>query len=153
MSSLGANTIRVYHVGTGDHGACMSTFADNGIYLFVDMDTFNTQIEQDNAHWNQSQAEAFEAVMDEFHSYDNTAGFFVGNEVVTMANKSEAIVYVKAATRDMKAYRQSKGYRNIPIGYSAADISDLRPNLQNYLVCGNNASENVDFFGLSTCPL
>ena len=47
MQKLGANTIRVYHVdGAQNHTDCMSTFADAGIYLFVDLDTFTTQIEQ-----------------------------------------------------------------------------------------------------------
>jgi hypothetical protein len=47
MKSLGANTIRVYHVdASGDHTGCMSAFADAGIYLFVDLDTFETQINQ-----------------------------------------------------------------------------------------------------------
>jgi len=47
MKDLGANTIRVYHVEpNGDHSGCMSAFSDNGIYLFVDLDTFSTQITQ-----------------------------------------------------------------------------------------------------------
>lgn len=46
MSQLGANAIRVYHVDpTGSHSGCMSAFADAGIYLFVDLDTFNTAID------------------------------------------------------------------------------------------------------------
>ena len=49
----------------------------------------------------------------------------------------------------MKAYRDAKQYRKIPIGYSAADIAELRPNLQNYLSCGTNASEQIDFFALN----
>ena len=49
----------------------------------------------------------------------------------------------------MKAYRDSKGYRNIPIGYAAADIAVLRPMLQNYLACGDNASEALDFYSLN----
>ena len=45
MQDLGANTIRVYHVDpSGDHKGCMSAFADVGIYLFVDLDTFSTQL-------------------------------------------------------------------------------------------------------------
>ena len=45
MKTLGANAIRVYHVDpTGDHTQCMSPFADAGIYLWVDLDTFTTQI-------------------------------------------------------------------------------------------------------------
>ncbi len=47
MADLGANTIRVYHVDpTGNHDACMKAFADVGIYLFVDLDTFDTQFNQ-----------------------------------------------------------------------------------------------------------
>jgi hypothetical protein len=150
MKTLGANAIRVYHVDTtGDHSACMHSFADAGIYLFVDMDTFDTQIEQNDPHWNQTQFSAFKQIMDEFQKYDNTAGFFVGNEVLTLANGSVAAPFIKAAARDTKAYRDSKGYRNIPIGYSAADIASLRPMLQNYLACGTKSNENVDFFALN----
>lgn len=39
---------------------------------------------QNSPHWNESQVERFSAVMDAFHTYDNLAGFFVGNEVITM---------------------------------------------------------------------
>jgi hypothetical protein len=47
MKTLGANAIRVYHVdSTADHKPCMDVFADAGVYLFVDLDNFDTQIEQ-----------------------------------------------------------------------------------------------------------
>lgn len=88
--------------------------------------------------------------MDTFIQYDNVLGFFVGNEVVALNNQSQAAPFIKAATRDMKAYRNSKGYRAVPIGYSAADIAELRPMLQDYLTCGGNASENIDFYGLNS---
>lgn len=46
MKTLTANAIRVYHVDPdADHDGCMSAFADAGIYLLVDLDTFDTQIE------------------------------------------------------------------------------------------------------------
>jgi 1,3-beta-glucanosyltransferase GAS1 len=46
MQVLGANAIRVYHVDpAGDHTGCMSAFAAAGIYLFVDLETFNTAID------------------------------------------------------------------------------------------------------------
>lgn len=46
MQKLGANAIRVYHVDpNGDHSGCMSAFAAAGIYLFVDLETFNTAID------------------------------------------------------------------------------------------------------------
>ncbi|KAJ5692894.1 Glycoside hydrolase superfamily [Penicillium macrosclerotiorum] len=150
MSELGANAIRVYHVdANGDHSGCMTAFADAGIYLFVDLDTFTTQIEQTSPHWNETQLDRFAAVLDEFQQFDNTAGVFVGNEVLTTANGSHAAPYVLAAARDIKAYRDKKGYREIPVGYSAADIADLRPMLQNYLACATNASERLDFYSLN----
>lgn len=88
--------------------------------------------------------------MDTFHNYNNVLGFFVGNENIAKKEDSPAAPYLKAAARDMKAYRDSKGYRKIPIGYSAADIEQLRPMLQNYLTCGGNSSEIVDFFALNS---
>ena len=150
MKTIGTNSIRVYHVDpSADHTKCMSAFADAGIYIWLDLDTFTTQIEQNTPKWTESQRDAFAAVMDEFHQYDNLAGFFVGNEVLTTGNGSVAAPYVKAAARDMKAHRDAKNYRKIPIGYSAADIATLRPMLQNYLACGSNASETLDFFSLN----
>jgi hypothetical protein len=87
--------------------------------------------------------------MDAFHSFDNVAGFFVGNEVLTVPANSPAAPFVKAAAHDMKSYRNSKGYRTIPVGYSAADIASLRPMLQNYLSCGPDLSATIDFFSLN----
>lgn len=150
MSELGTNAIRVYHVDpNADHKGCMTALADAGIYLFVDLDTFTTQIEQTAPHWNQTQFDRFKDVLDEFQNYDNTAGVFVGNEVLTTTEGSPAAPYVLAAARDIKAYRDQKGYRKIPVGYSAADIAVLRPMLQNYLACSSNSSERLDFYSLN----
>ncbi|CAN8103721.1 unnamed protein product [Discula destructiva] len=151
MQELGANAIRVYHVdASASHTACMTAFANAGIYLFVDLDSFNSYILPETPYWNETQLASFQAVMDEFVTYDNTLGFFVGNEVIAQAGQSLAAPYIKAAARDLKAYRSSKGYRQIPVGYSAADIAELRPMLQDYLTCGGNASETVDFFSLNS---
>jgi len=150
MKTIGTNSIRVYHVDASkNHDNCMQAFSDAGIYIWVDLDTFDTQVEQNTPRWTQGQRDSFGAVMDTFSKYDNLAGFFVGNEAITTPNGSVTAPYIKAAARDMKAYRDSKKYRNIPIGYSAADIASLRPNLQNYLACGGNSSETLDFFSLN----
>ena len=147
MRTLGANAIRVYHVDpSADHDGCMKAFSDAGIYAFVDLDTFDTYVLPGTPTWNDTQYDAFQKVMDAFHAYDNLAGFFVGNELITTAADSIAAPYVKAAARDMKAYRDGRGYRKIPIGYSAADIAILRPNLQNYMACGDDPAEALDFF-------
>lgn len=105
---------------------------------------------QNDPWWNQTQHDRYAEVMDAFIKYDNVLGFFIGNEIIIQADQSLAAPYIKAATRDMKAYRDKKKYRKVPIGYSAADIAELRPMLQDYLTCGGNSSENVDFFALNS---
>lgn len=61
-----------------------------------------------------------------------------------------AAPYVLAAVADLKGYQKAKGYRQIPIGYSATDTTVLRPMLQNYLVCRANETERVDFYALNS---
>ncbi|RDW70400.1 1,3-beta-glucanosyltransferase-1 [Coleophoma crateriformis] len=151
MKTLGTNSIRVYHVNPYvDHSACMKIFDDAGIYIWLDLDTFNTTIVQTAPAWSEEQFIAFTMVMDAFQSFDNLGGFWIGNEVISSASGSPAAPYVKAAVADMKAYLAKKNYRDIPIGYSAADIAELRPNLQNYLACGTDYSQSIDFFGLNS---
>ncbi|CAK7232377.1 hypothetical protein SEUCBS140593_008240 [Sporothrix eucalyptigena] len=145
MKTLGTNTIRVYHVdASADHSSCMSAFAEAGIYTLIDLDTFDTYI------MDADQYNSYAAVMDAFANYTNVLGFFIGNEVIALLNQSIAAPYIKAAAHDMKAYRDSKNYRQIPIGYSAADIAELRPMLQDYLTCGGDTADNVDFFSLNS---
>jgi len=128
----------------------MSVFSDAGIYVWLDLDTFTTQIVQTAPTWTEDQFLAFATVMDVFQQYDNLAGFWVGNEVINTAAGSPAGPYVKAAAADMKSYMKAKNYRRIPLGYSAADISELRPSLQNYLACGSDPDQAIDFFGLNS---
>ncbi|EAW09875.1 putative 1,3-beta-glucanosyltransferase [Aspergillus clavatus NRRL 1] len=150
MAQLGTNAIRVYHVDpSANHDGCMTALAAAGIYLFVDLDTFETQIEQNDPHWNQTQFDRFKEVLDEFQKYENTAGVFVGNEILTTKGGSAAAPYLLAAARDIKSYRDEKNYRNIPVGYSAADIAELRPMLQNYLACAEDPDERLDFYALN----
>lgn len=117
---------------------------------FSGPDLLRIRISQDDPWWNQTQHDRYAEVMDAFHNYNNVLGFFVGNEIIARANQSQAAPFIKSATRDMKAYRDKKGYRKIPIGYSAADIAELRPMLQNYLTCGGREADNVDFFALNS---
>lgn len=74
---------------------------------------------------------------------------FVGNEVLTTKEGSAAAPFILAAARDMKVYRDMRDYRNIPVGYSAADIAELRPMLQNYFACFEDPYERLDFFALN----
>jgi 1,3-beta-glucanosyltransferase GAS1 len=69
----------------------------------------------------------------------------VGNEATARPDQTLVAPYIKASAHDTKAYMISKSYREIPIGYAAADIESLRPMLQNYLACCGDSSENIDF--------
>ncbi|KUJ07589.1 uncharacterized protein LY89DRAFT_601207 [Mollisia scopiformis] len=151
MQAIGTNSIRVYHVDPYvNHDGCMKAFSDAGIYVWLDLDTFNTTVVQTDQQWTLEQFAAFALVMDVFQGYDNIGGFWIGNEVINTASGSPAAPYVKAATADMKSYMAAKKYRTIPIGYSAADIAELRPMLQNYLACGDTQDQSIDFFGLNS---
>ena len=44
--------------------------------------------DQEDPYWNQTQLNAYEAVLDSFHTYDNLAGVFVGNEVLNFGTQS-----------------------------------------------------------------
>ena len=89
----------------------MKTFADAGIYIWLDLDTFDTSIQgpgMPQPLWNVSQFEAYQTVIDVFHKYDNLGGLFVGNEVLTSPETDVAAPYVKAAAADMKTYRDGQ---------------------------------------------
>ncbi|KAI3530493.1 glycolipid anchored surface protein [Colletotrichum abscissum] len=154
MKTLGTNAIRVYHVdSSANHDGCMSAFDKAGIYTLIDLDTFDSYIlpeVQNTPYWNETQFNAYAKVMDNFAKYDNVLGFFIGNEIIALPTQSQVAPFMKAAARDMKAYRDKKGYRKIPVGYSAADIAELRPMLQDYLTCGGKPEDNIDFFGLNS---
>lgn len=128
----------------------MNAFEAASIYVWLDLDTFNTTIVQEAPTWTIDQLSAFGAVLDAFEPYSNLAGFWIGNEVINAASGSIAAPYIKAAVADMKSYIAAKNYRSIPIGYSAADIAELRPMLQNYLACGSYPEQAIDFFGLNS---
>jgi len=61
----------------------MQAFDDAGIYVFLDVDTFDTMIVQSSPSWTLQSFTAFTAVIDAFDKYDNVAGFYISNEVFT----------------------------------------------------------------------
>ncbi|KAE8443658.1 hypothetical protein EG329_001516 [Mollisiaceae sp. DMI_Dod_QoI] len=145
MQTLGVNTIRVYFIDTSaNHDGCMSAFEDAGIYVLVALDSTWSVINRNSPKWTTAQYSNFTAVMDAFANYNNTLGFVAGNEVINEISTSNAALYVKASALDLKKYRDGKGYRDIPVGYTGADVPSLTPTLQNYLACG---SYGIDFYG------
>lgn len=49
----------------------------------------------------------------------------------------------------MKAYAAAREYRAIPIGYYTNKVDTWYQQLGEYLVCGGNESESIDFYGVN----
>jgi len=151
FKDLGLNTIRVYTVdNTANHDECMQALDDAGIYLVVDVNTPQYSLNREDPHtsYNDVYLQSVFATMDAFAKYDNTMAFFSGNEVINNEKSTKCAPYIKAVVRDMKSYRSAQGMRGIPIGYSAADVSQNREQTATYLNCGSE-DERSDLFAFN----
>ncbi|CAB46773.1 1,3-beta-glucanosyltransferase gas4 [Schizosaccharomyces pombe] len=150
FKKLGINTVRVYQVdNSADHDKCMNALSEAGIYVILDLNTYRHSISR--AHpalsYNKVYLQHLFATIDAFKGYDNVLGFFSGNEVVNDEDTT-AITWVKAVTRDVKAYIKKHSDRHIPVGYSAADVAENRLQLAHYFNCGDE-SERADFYAFN----
>lgn len=154
FQKLGINTIRVYSVdNSANHDDCMKTLADAGIYLALDVNTpFYSLNRKDNASiamsYNDVYLQSVFATIEAFAQYDNTLLFYSANEVINDDTTTFAAPYIKAVTRDMKAYIKARNLRQIPVGYSAADVESNRYQIATYLNCGPDAVRS-DFFAFN----
>lgn len=151
FKALGINTIRVYTVdNTADHDACMSTLSDAGIYLALDVNSpkYSLNRATPKPSYNDVYLQSVFATVDAFAKYDNTLLFFSGNEVINNDQTTSAAPYIKAVTRDIRAYIKARNYRSIPVGYSAADVDSNRYEMAEYMNCGSD-DERSDFFAFN----
>ncbi|KAF7193610.1 1,3-beta-glucanosyltransferase gel1 [Pseudocercospora fuligena] len=151
FKKLGLNTIRVYTVDNSkNHDQCMNALAEAGIYLALDVNTPNYSLNRDTPgeSYNPTYLQSIFATIDAFAGYTNTLLFFSGNEVINTDNSTTAAPYVKAVTRDMKQYIGERGYRSIPVGYSAADVSENQYLMAQYMDCGETPSIS-DFYAIN----
>ncbi|KAH0361111.1 beta-glucanosyltransferase, partial [Aureobasidium melanogenum] len=151
FKQLGINTIRVYTVDNSvNHDTCMNALADAGIYVALDVNTPLYSIRRDKPaiSYNAVYLQSLFATVDAFANYTNTLLFFSGNEVINDGNTTDCAPYIKAVTRDLKQYRNNRGYRAIPIGYSAADVSENRYETAQYMNCGTD-DQRSDFFAFN----
>ena len=147
LEELGVNAIRVYAIdATKDHDECMKLLDDAGIYLIQDLSNPHSSINREDPAWNTDLFETYAGVIDAMAKYDNTLGFFAGNEVSNVQSNTNASAFVKAAVRDSKAYIASKNYRTIGVGYATNDDKDIRDDLKDYFNCGPS-SDSIDFWG------
>lgn len=134
-----------------NHDTCMNALADAGIYLILDVNNplYSINRASPAASYNDVYLQSVFATIDAFIGYTNTLAFFSGNEVVNdQTNTTLAAPYVKATTRDMRQYIKERGYRAVPVGYSAADVAQNRYQLAEYFNCGTD-DERSDFFAFN----
>jgi hypothetical protein len=142
FQKLNVNTIRVYAIdNTANHDECMQLLADAGIYLALDINSpaysLNNQFPwRTNQSYNTAYLQNAFATVDAFSQYDNTLLFFSANEVIFFSNSTYAAPFMKAVTRDVRKYIKARGYRSIPVGYSAKDNEDILPQILDYVNCG-----------------
>ncbi|KAG5439784.1 hypothetical protein PCANB_000066 [Pneumocystis canis] len=150
MKELGINTIRVYQIDNShNHDICMKLLNDNGIYLFLDVNTALISL------WSLNTASSYTdeylqnifATVDAFKKYENLIGFFSGNEVVASEDQTSSLPWIKAVIRDLKLYISIHSKRKIYVGYSATDLNNRLPTAL-YLNCGNDA-HRVDFYAIN----
>ncbi|CAK4032174.1 carbohydrate-binding module family 43 [Lecanosticta acicola] len=148
LTQLQTNTIRVYAIDpTKDHTDCMTQMANAGIYVLADLGSPQMSINQDDPQWNTALYQRYTSVVDAMANFQNTLGFFAGNEIITQSNNSDSAPFAKAAVRDMKAYIKQKNYRPMGVGYATNDNPDIRVPLADYMNCGSDQSSAVDFWG------
>lgn len=148
---LGINTIRVYSIdNTANHDECMSKLADAGIYLLLDVNLPEASISrlQAECSYNTMYLNEVFATVSNLAKYNNTLGFFAGNEVINDGPSIAAAPYVKAVVRDIKNFLKNNGFRQVPVGYSAADVSQGLDTAE-YLNCGDDAMARVDMYGFN----
>ncbi|KAI9041884.1 glycoside hydrolase family 72 protein [Aspergillus affinis] len=147
MQELNTNTIRVYAIDpTADHKKCMQLLADAGIYVISDLSSPSQSIDRNDPRWEVSLYNRYTSVIDEMAQYNNTLGFFAGNEVSNNVKTTDASAFVKAAVRDMKSYIKRKNYRSLGVGYATNDDSSIRVHMANYFDC-ESEEDSIDFWG------
>ncbi|KAI1980977.1 1,3-beta-glucanosyltransferase [Ophidiomyces ophidiicola] len=151
FKKLGLNTVRIYTVDNSkSHEECMRALSDAGIYLVLDVNTPKYSINRNDPapSYNDVYLQNVFATVDLFAKYDNTLAFFSGNEVINDEKTSSTAPYIKAVTRDIRQYIRNRKLREIPVGYSAADVSANRLETAQYMNCGSD-DERSDFFAFN----
>lgn len=154
FKDLGINTIRIYTIDNSEnHDEAMKMLDDAGIYLALDANTPKYSLNRESAQtlfqsYNDDYLQSVFATIDAFAKYDNLLLFFSGNEVINAKNNTNAATYIKAVTRDMKRYISNRLDRQIPVGYSAADVAENIEQQALFFNCGTD-DERSDFFAFN----
>lgn len=132
----------------------MTLLANAGIYLILDVNSPKPGQSLNRyepwTSYNPNYVNHILKVVHQFAGYNNTLGFFAGNEVINDdISAKESPHYLKAVIRDMHQYMKNNSPRVVPVGYSAADDLRFRTSLAKYFECGD-ADVAVDFYGVNS---
>ncbi|CAH0048525.1 unnamed protein product [Clonostachys solani] len=154
MKNLGVNTIRVFGAdSTKDHKDCMEAFSSQDIYVWMDLTTSSKRIDATKSGWTADLYNNFTSTVDHFAEYDNILAFTLGAEVLDNTTKSSVgAVAVKAAARDIRAFRDARGYRQIPVTYSSGSVGPHLSLSGQFLACGD-AKNRIEIFGIDSYSL
>ncbi|KXX77407.1 hypothetical protein MMYC01_206065 [Madurella mycetomatis] len=152
MRNLGVNTIYVYSIDPEqDHDGCMEEFANQGIYVWLNLGDFPraTDSLQQEPQWTASQYSWWTMCMDSIAGFDNVLAFGIAQQTINESPNSTVVApSLKAAARDVRAYRDARGYRAIPLSYSAGEEEQFQLLTAEYLTCGDT-DETIDIFALN----
>jgi len=155
FKELGINTIRIYTIDNSqDHTEAMQMLDEAGIYLALDANTPAFSLNRESAEtlhtsYNDVYLQSVFATIDAFSGFNNLLLFFSGNEVINARNNTNAAPYIKAVTRDMRQYISAQADRQIPVGYSSADVAENIEQQANYFACGDDEWARSDFFAFN----
>lgn len=155
FKELGINTIRIYTVDNSkNHDEAMALLDEAGMYLALDANSpaysLNREdLESLHQSYNDVYLQSVFATIDQFAGYSNLLLFFSGNEVINARNNTNAAPYIKAVTRDMRIYISKQARRQIPVGYSSADVAENIESQALYFACGKDEWARSDFFAFN----
>jgi hypothetical protein len=160
LQVMGVNAIRVYNLDPNlNHDECASIFNAAGMYMILDVNSplvgeSITSFEPWTSYYEAYSNRTF-AIAEAFSNYPNTLLFFSGNEVINDIPSAQFVPpYLRAVTRDLKNYIKKNIKRQVPVGYSAADVRDVLWDTWNYLQCAEPGDEDnmsrADVFALNS---
>jgi hypothetical protein len=112
----------------------MKLLSEAGVYVAVDVGSPAISLNRENeytvnASYNDDFLQRVFATTELFSKYDNTLLFF-------------------SVVRDIKGYLKERGLRQVPVGYSATDLTENVVELGEYLNCGASGSR-ADFYAIN----
>ncbi|KAG6065959.1 hypothetical protein E4U32_006647 [Claviceps aff. humidiphila group G2b] len=159
MQVMGVNAIRVYNLNPNlNHDECASIFNAAGMYMMLDVNSPLVGEALDSGKpWESYYMEYLNhtfAVVEAFGNYPNTLLFFSGNEVINDIPSAKFVPqYLRAVTRDLKNYIKNNLKRQIPVGYSAADVRPVLWDTWNFMQCSDGTKDDMtrsDVFALNS---